>query len=173
MILINVQEVKLMSQREVECFGSHRGEGRDWFGLVEFGFFLILIGTILLVTPNIFSRIDNFVKDFRTKEVYPGVFLPAPISDHPAAYKTAMYFCFAFGLFEIAILILRFAQKSPIDKKAGTLGGIVFWLGAGVFANTLVTGGSESWFFFVGGLVMMIGLSIMVRALVTMFSRST
>lgn len=161
-----------MSQREAECFGGRRREGRDWFGLVEFGFFLILIGTILLVTPNISTRIENFIKDFKTREVYSGIFLPAPVSNHPTAYNTVMYFCFAFGILEIVILVLRFAQKSSIDRKAGTLSGIVFLLGAGILANTLVTGGSEFWFFFLGGLVVLIGLVIMVRALVTMFYRS-
>jgi len=160
-----------MSQRESECFGGRRREGRDWFGLVEFGFFLILIGTIFLVTPNFFSRAENFIKDFTVKEIYPSanIFLPAPEHEHLSAYQTIMYFCFAFGLFELFILILRFAIKSPIDKKAGTLGGIVFWLGAGIFANTLATGGSYYWFFFLGGLIVSIGLSIMARALATMF----
>jgi drug/metabolite transporter superfamily protein YnfA len=164
-----------MSQREEECFGGRRREERekrDWFGLVEFGFFLILIGTILLVTPSISGRIENFIKDFEIREIYPGVFLPAPLNDHPTAYKTGMYFCLAFGVFEIIILILRFVQKSPFGKKAGTLGGIVFWLGAAIFANALVTGRSANWFLFIGGLIVSIGLSIMVRALASVVSRS-
>ena len=171
-LLFNAQEGKFMSRREAECFGARKQEKRDWFGLVEFGFFLILIGTILLVTPNILGRIENFFKDFdpMAKEIYPNIFLPAPRSDHPVAYKTVMYFCFAFGIFEIIILILRFVEKSPIDKKAGTLGSIVFWMGAGILANTLVTGGSGFWFLFLNGLIIMIGLSIMVRALATIFS---
>lgn len=167
-----------MGQREVECFGGRRREERerrDWFGLVEFGFFLILIGSIFLVTPNFFSRAESFLKDFEAKEISPGssIFLPAPKGEHPGAYTTIMYFCFAFGIFQIAILVLRFAIKSPIEKTAGTLGGIVFWLGAGFLANTLVTGGSYYWFFFLGGLVVLIGLAIMIRSLATMFSRST
>jgi len=145
-----------MSQREEECFGGRKreeGEKRDWFGLVEFGFFLILIGSIFLVTPNFFNRTENFFKDFETREIYPNVFLPAPKSEHPSAYTLIMYFCLVFGLFEIVILILRFAMKSPIGKRADTFGGIVFWLGAAIFANALVTGGSANWFPFIGGLV--------------------
>jgi len=163
-----------MSQREVECFEGRKREGRDLFGLVEFGFFLILIGAIFLATPSIFNRVESFFKSFDLKaiEIYPGVFLPGPTGNHEEVYRAIMYFCFAFGLFEAIILILRFAQKSPIDKKAGTLGAIVFWLGAGVLANTLVTGGSGFWFFFIGGIIVLIGISIMVRALATMFSRS-
>jgi len=162
-----------MGQREPECFGGRRREERDWFGLIEFGFFLILLGTILLVTPNVFGRIENFFKDFdpQAEEIYPGIFLPAPRSDHQGVYRTVMYFCFAFGLFQVIILILRFAQKSSIEKKAGTLGGIVFWLGAGILANMLVTGGGGFWFLFIGGLIVLIGLSIMVRVLATFFSR--
>lgn len=162
-----------MSKREVECFGGRRRERRDWFGLVEFGFFLILVGAIFLVTPNAFDRMGKFFTDFDPKavQIYPDIYLPAPIHDHPGVYATVMYFCLVYSLFQIVILILRFAQKSPIDKKAGTLAGIVFWLGAAIFANTLVTGGSANWFLFIGGLIVSIGLSIMVRSLVTIFSR--
>jgi hypothetical protein len=164
-----------MSQREVECFGGRRREERDWFGLVEFGFFLILIGAIFLITPDIINRVGDFFKSFDLKavEIYPNVFLPAPIGNHEQVYRTIMYFFFAFGVFQIVILILRFAKKSSTDKKARTLGGIVFWLGAGILANTLVTDGSALWFLFLGGLIVSIGLSILIRAFVTMFSRST
>ena len=110
-----------MGQREEECFGARRreeGEKRDWFGLVEFGFFLILIGSIILVTPNFFNRAENFFKEgFEAKEIYQGVFLPAPKGEHPTAYKITMYFCLVFGLIEIVILILRFTMKPPIGKK--------------------------------------------------------
>jgi len=160
-----------MSQREEECFGGPKREGRDWFGLIEFGFFLILIGSILLVTPNVLARAENFFKDFETKEIYPNVFLPTPRGEHPEAYRTIMYFCLGFGLFEIVILILRFVMKSPIDKKAGTFSGIIFWLGATLFANALVTGGTANWFLFIGGLIVSIGLAIVVRSLATLFSR--
>jgi len=160
-----------MSQREEECFEGRRREGRDWFGLVEFGFFLILIGSIFLVTPNFFNRAENFFKDFETREIYPNVFLPAPKSEHPGAYTIIMYFCLVFGLFEIVILALRFAVKSPMGKKADTVCGIVFWLGAAIFASMLVTGGSANWFPFIGGLIVSIGLAIVVRSFIALVSR--
>jgi len=162
-----------MSKREDECFRGRKREERDWFGLVEFGFFLILIGTILLATPNAFDRIGKFFNDFDPKamQIYEDIYLPAPKHEHPGVYTTVMYFCLVYGLFQIVILILRFAQKSPIDKKAGTLGGIVFWLGAAIFANALVTGGRANWYLFIGGVIVSIGLAIMVRAFVTLLFR--
>jgi len=162
-----------MSEREAECFGGRRREERDWFGFASFGFFLILIGVIFLVIPNFFSHVENFVKSFnQTKEIYPNVFLPIPSGENTEVYRAIMYFCFIFGVFQIIILILRFAIKSSVNKKAGTLGGIVFFLSAGVFAYTLVMGGNEKWFFFLAGLVVSIGLSIIVNSLAKLLSRS-
>jgi len=165
-----------MRQHEGECFGGHKREERDWFGLVSFGFFLILIGIMFLVIPNLFSHAEKFVTSFNTTEISPGsgIFLPAPIDDnHTEVYKAIMYFCLIFGMFQIIILILKFAIKTSIGSKAGTLGGIVFWLGAGVFASMLVTGGNEKWFLFLAGLVVSIGLAIIVSSLVKLFSHST
>ena len=161
-----------MSQREVECFGARKRERRDFFGLVEFGFFLILIGAIFLITPNTFNKVKSFFNDFNaTTEISPGISLPTPVNNHPGIYSAVMYFCLAFGMFEIVILILRFAQKSPLRKKAGTLGSIVFLLGAGIFASALVKDGR--FWLFVFELIVLVGLSIIVRSIVTIFSRST
>lgn len=165
-----------MSQRETDCFGGRRREERDWFGFASFGFFLILIGIMFLVIPNIFSYVETFAKSFNLTEVSPGsgVFLPFPTGPtHMEVYSAIMYFCLVFGVFQIVILVLRFAIKSSVDKKAGTLGGIVFWLGAGIFAYTLVVGGNGNWVLFLAGLIVSIGLSIMVNSLAKLFGRST
>jgi hypothetical protein len=168
-----------MSQRETECFGAHRREKReerDWFGLVEFGFFLILIGALFLVIQNLFGHAETFIRSFnQTQEIFSGIHVPVPnvSADNTEFYRATMYFCFASGAFRIIILILRFAAKSSIHKKAGILGGIVFWLGAGLLANTLVTSGSSYWLLFIGGLIVLIGLSVMVRAFATLLFRST
>jgi hypothetical protein len=162
-----------MSQREAECFGGRKREERDWFGLVSFGFFLILLGVMFLVIPNFFSHVEKFITSFnQTEQIYPNVYLPLPTGDNTEVYRAIMYFCFTFGIFQIVILILRFAIKSSVDKKAGTLGRIIFWLGAGIFANMLVTGGNKNWFLFLAGLIVSIGLSIMVNSLAKIFSRS-
>ena len=161
-------------REEGDCFGGRRREERDWFGLVSFGFFLILIGVMFLVIPNFFSHAETFVKSLNQTEISPGsgIFLPIPTGDNTEVYRAIMYFCLAFGMFQIIILILRFAIKSSVGRKAGTLGGIVFWLGAGFFASMLVTDGNKNWFLFLAGLVVSIGLAIMVGSLARLFSRS-
>lgn len=129
---------------------------------------------MFLVLPNFFSHVENFVKSFNQTEVSPssGVFLPTPTGDNTEVYRAIMYFCLVFGMFQIIILILRFAMKSSVGRKAGTFGGIVFWLGAGFFASMFVTDGNEKWFLFLAGLVVSIGLAIMVGSLARLFSRS-
>jgi len=159
-----------MSQRD-ECFGGR--EEHDWFSLAEVGFFLILIGAILVITPKIIDQVKAFVEDCASHptQVYQDIYLPAPTAPHFEVYSAIMYFCLAFGVFQIVILVLRFAQNSPVSKKAGTLGGIVFWLGAGILASMLVTEGSAKWFFFIGGLIVLIGLSIIVRSLASLLAQ--
>jgi hypothetical protein len=162
-----------MSKREDECFGGRRRGEQDWFGLASFGFFLILIGALLVVIPNLPTHVETFVRSFnQTEPIYPNVYFPVPNPsvDNTEFYRALMYFCLTFGIFQIVLLILRFALKSSLHRKAETLGGVVFWFGVGIFANVLVTDGSTFWFLFIGGLVVSIGLSIMVRAVVAMFS---
>jgi len=168
-----------MGQHEDECFGSQRREQRerreamDWIGLFEFGFLIILIGTIFIATPNILDALVNFVKSFTANvEVFPGIFIPIPnTGDNTLVYRTAMYFCLAFGVFQIIVLILRFALKSPIEKKTGTVGSIVFWFGAAFLENMLAINGNSYWIFMLGGLIVLIGLSIIVRAIVRLLFR--
>jgi hypothetical protein len=166
-----------MSRYEDECFGSRKREGQegpDWVGLFNVGFFLILIGVIFLITPSVLDNVVNFVKSFtKTTEIYAGIFLPTPSGNNTEVYRAAMYFCFSYGVFQIVMLILRFATKSSIHKKAEALGGIVFWLGAGVIENMLVISGNDYWPSFIGGLIVLIGLLIIVRALATFFARQT
>jgi len=147
--------------------GERRSEGWDRLSLASLGFFLILIGALLLVTPNYRNEFVSFFRDFHLVKVTPNVSLPAPKSSHPIVYTAVMEFCIAYGLFQIAILVFRFALRDPIDRKAGTASGIVFWLGAGYLLSMLLTE-SIGWFDFLAGLAIFIGLSIVVRGFVTL-----
>jgi len=147
--------------------GERRSEGWDRLGLASLGFFFILIGAILLVTPNYHNEFVSFVRDFHLVKVTPNVSLPAPKSSHPIVYTAVMEFCIAYGLFQIAILVFRFVLRDPIDRKAGTASGIVFWLGAGYLLSMLLTE-SIGWFDFLAGLAIFIGLSIVIRGFVTL-----
>jgi len=143
-------------------------EERDVLGLASFGFFLLLIGVIWIITPNLSQRVIDFFKDFKlTEEIFPNVFLPAPAHRHPLVYTALTRFCFAFGLFQIVILVFRFLFREPLDRIAGTFSGIVFWLGVG-FISSLLADGEIGWFGFLGWVIVFIGLSLVVRSLLVL-----
>lgn len=142
-------------------------EKRDIVGLASFGFFLLLIGVIWIITPNISEQVVDFFGEFELREAFPNVFLPAPESHRPIVYTVFARFCFVFGLFQIFILVLRLVFRDPVDRVAGTVSGIVFWLGAGFISNMLSAKTIE-WFGFLGWLIVLIGLSLVVRSLVVL-----
>jgi len=144
---------------------ERRREERDIFGLTSFGFFLLLIGIIWIITPNLYQEVVDFFNSFtRTKEIFPNVFLPYPVGNHRVVFTALARFCFVFGLFQIAILVLRFFFREPLNRIAGTFSGMVFWLGAGFVSNLLATRAIE-WFDFIGWLIVLIGLALVVRSL--------
>ena len=145
-----------------------RHEEQDKLSLASIGFFLLLIGVIWIITPNISQKVIDFFKDFKLEEeVFPNVFLPAPAHRHPIVYTALARFCFVFGLFQILILVLRFFFMEPVDRMAGTFSGIVFWLGAGFLANML-SAGTIKWLVFLGWIIVLIGLSLVIRSLVVL-----
>ena len=146
---------------------ERRSEGVDRLSLASFGFFLILIGAIILITPNYYDEFSAFFRDFHLVRVASNFFLPAPMSSHPIVYTAFMNFCIAYGLFQIAVVVFRFILRDPVDRKSGTASGIVFWLGAGYLLSMLITK-NIGWFNFLAGLAIFIGLSIVVRSLVTL-----
>jgi len=142
-----------------------RLKGMDILGLASFGVFLVLIGVIFVITPNLGDEIGDFIKDFETVEVYPDVDLPKPASNHPVLYTAVAQFSIVYGLFHIALLILRLYFGDYLKRKAGTLSGVVFWLGAG-YLLTILSADNIGWFAFLSWLIIFIGLSLVVRSLV-------
>ena len=145
-------------------------EKRDILGLASFGFFLLLIGAIWAITPNLPQEVIDFFKDFTLKEeIFPNVFLPTPEGPHPVVYTALARFCFVFGLFQTAILVLRFFFRETPERMAGTFSGILFWLGAGFISNLLAAEDIE-WFDFLGWLIVLIGLSLVIKSLLVLLS---
>jgi predicted ferric reductase len=140
---------------------------RDILGLVSFGFFLISIGVVFLTSPNLISEISVFFRDFQLKELWPNVFLPAPTSNHPVLYGAIETFCYIFGIFQVGMLILRFAYRSSASKRAGTASNIVFWLGAGYLLGILKDQ-TIGWFSFIAGLIILIGICVIIRSIITL-----
>ncbi len=144
---------------------QRRPKESDMLGLASFGFFLVLVGVIFAITPNLVDKIGEFFGSFELVEVYPNVNFPAPTSSHPVLYTAVAQFCVAYGLFHLPVLILRVYLGDYLSRKAGALSGIVFWLGAGYFL-LILSAGNIGWFAFLSGLIIFAGLSLVVRSLV-------
>ena len=142
----------------------------DILGFVSFGFFLILVGVIFINTPNLTEEIQNFFTDFDLVEVFPNILLPAP-RNHPVIYTAVAEFSFAFGLFQIVLLALRFIAKDTLSRKAETFSSIFFWLGMGLGFNMLAAE-QIGWFALVAWFIIFVGLSIVIRSLTVLLLKS-
>ena len=139
-----------------------------WLSTLSFGFFLILLGAIWIITPNFSSKVIDFVKDFHLEHLTEHIVLPAPKESHPVVYTAAMQFCLVFGAFQIVILVLRFIFHDSVNRKSGTISNIAFWFSTGFFLNMLVNK-SIGWFGFLAGLIISIGLAIIASSAVKLF----
>jgi hypothetical protein len=137
------------------------------------GFFLILVGILFIVTPGLFDDIVTFLRNFDVVQVphfAAGFFLPAPKNPrmHVAVYSAAMQFSLVWGLFLIGILVVRIFAHSPLYRKAENASHIVFWLVASylisIFLNDATT--RMLWFAFWAAIIILIGITSMVRAAV-------
>jgi len=145
---------------------------------ISAGFFLILIGALFITTPGLFSRIIDFFNNFDALVQVPNtmIYLPAPrnpLIPHQVVYTAVEQFGFAFGAFQIVTLALRFVARSPISRKAETVGNFIFWIGLGYLTRTLLLQQTRwtampttAWFVFWAAIVMLIGVTLIIRALI-------
>lgn len=157
---------------------THLGSREGLFSALSVGFFFLLVGALFIMTPNLFDKIQAFLNGFTLKEAVPhlsNVFVPVPENPggHMLVYTAAWQFSLIWGVFQIIILALRFVAGSPVRKKAQTAGNMVFWLGTAYLIDVLLTsallGGSEpleNWFVFWAAIIMLIGVSLIVRAVI-------
>jgi hypothetical protein len=82
-------------------------------------------------------------------------------------YNAVFQFDVAFGVLQLVILGLRVWVRSVTRRISETVGNAVFWLGAAILVNMfLLTGTLTGWFEYWAALIMLVGLSIVARALV-------
>ncbi len=144
----------------------HREE--KWFGLLSFGFFILLFALFFIIVPNYSIEVSDFFNDIKMQKVIPNVLFPAPKTHHPIVYETVMRFCIIFGLFQFFVLALRFYDRSHVSKVAETISNIVIWFGAAYMFNLLLSESPSFWFPFIGGIIAVFGASIIARSLVTL-----
>jgi hypothetical protein len=152
---------------------EHR-HGDGFITALAFGGFLILVGLLFVLTPDLWQKINDFFNSITTATVplsnsASNISLPAPAD--PAAHKTlytaVMQFDIAFGILQILIFGLRIWMHSRTRRIAETLGNAVFWLGAAVLVNVfLFTGTLSGWFEYWAALIIIVGISLIARAAV-------
>jgi len=145
---------------------------------ISVGLFFVLIGSIFMTTPNLFEKILAFFRDFDIVRVphTSNIFLPAPVHPftHRVVYVAVEHFSYVWGLFQVVVLALRLVTRSPLRKDAETMSNIVFWLGTGFLTRTFLIetvrlpllAEMERWFVFWSGIIMLLGVSLIVRAIV-------
>jgi hypothetical protein len=146
---------------------------------VYLGSIFILIGVIYFIhLPNsLWDRIVSFFSSM-TLAPLPGIAnisLPVPSNPHAFAdlYNAAFQFALGIGILEIIVLATRVFLHSPIARKAETVENIVFWLGASYLIATYlvnITIQSE-WFVFWSGIILIFGVSLVVRGFVLLIKR--
>ena len=140
----------------------------DWIDVISFGFFIVMVGVIWVITPNFLDEVTSFVKDFRFEDVTGNMFFPAPVSNHLVLYTAIMQLCLVVGLLQIIILALRFIFQEALEKKAGTISSMTFFFSVAFFLNMLASG-SIGWFGFIAGLIISVGLTIIASSVVRLF----
>ncbi len=153
---------------------ERRFHGDGWITAVAFGGFLVIVGLLFVLTPNLWHNITSFFDDITTRPLPFGgpdstISLLAPLhpGDHQQVYNALLQFDIAFGILQIVILGLRFGYHSHTRRIAETLGNAVFWLGAAIVVYIfLLQGTLESWFEYWAALIVVVGVSFVARAVV-------
>jgi len=139
----------------------------NWIGLLSFGFFIMLFALFFVIVPDYGNKVLDFFKSFQLEEILNNIrILPYPTGSHPEIYQAVMQFCLVFGLFQFFVLALRCYVKSSITKISETISNIVLWLGASYVFNLLLTEGTSWWVNFIGGIIAVLGFSLIARSLI-------
>jgi len=159
---------------------DHQRKVNPWHeGLITalaVGGFFIILGAVFGLTPGIPQKTIDFFSDF-TAQSYPfsGGTLVLPAPAHPAAhldfYGAVINFMIGIAVLQVIILALRLWAHSRLGRIAETVGNLTFWAAGAFVANMYLLAGTLSgWFTFWAALIIIIGVSIVVRVIIR-FSR--
>jgi hypothetical protein len=143
---------------------------------VSVGAVFILIGLIFVATPGLWEKIVSFFNDFTTTQVPgTGISLPAPAvpAAHAQLYVAVSQFSVGLVILEILLVAMRLIARSPTRRLAQEVGNLVFWLGVVYLINTFLNDATTLtiWFGFWAGVLVVLGLSLIARALVLLAKR--
>ena len=148
--------------------------GENIITAITVGFFFIVLGIIFVLTPNLFGDTVDFLQSFDLVDVpNTNIIFPAPRipQNHLTVYQAIGQFSIALSALQIIVLVLRFFVSSSWSKRAENVGNFVFWIGAAFLIQTFLIDTSE-WFVFLSTILVVIGISMIVRAIVTAASRN-
>jgi hypothetical protein len=172
--------------------GFSRRHREGLFSAVSAGFFLVLIGLLFVIKPNLYNDTVTFFNNFNVTSAVPNtqILLPAPDAQHSASnstvreanlsvYSAVQQFSLAWGIFLIALLVMRFASDSSWRKKAENISDIVFWFGMIYLVQTWLmdptnkytslaqnyTSLTQTWFEFWSMIIVLLGISLIARAI--------
>jgi len=156
---------------------NRRGDG--FITAVAVGGFLIVVGLVFALNPDLWQRIVNFFNDITTARFPFGgatssIALPAPENPfaHIALYNAVFQFDMGFGVVQLLVLALRVWTRSRINRVAESLGDVIFWLGAALLVNIfLLKGTQDGWFEYWAALIIVVGISFIGRGLVYFVKR--
>jgi hypothetical protein len=146
---------------------------------VAVGGFFIIVGIIFAVTPDLIGKIVDFFSNITTVPYPPdnpnsNFFLPA-ISNpaaHAGFYTAVGQFSLGIGILQAIILPLRIVYRSPTRRIAETVGNLIFWFGAAYLVFALLSLGTlQAWFQFWSVIIILVGVSVIVRALIHLGAR--
>jgi hypothetical protein len=143
------------------------------FTAISIGFFLLLVGTLFVINPDLFGNIIDFFKDFGLVDVpHTNIVFPAPESPqlYLTVYEAARQFGIALGVFQVVILALRFVIPSSWGKRSETVGNLVYWVGASFLIQSFLIE-TMQWFVFWSTIIILVGVSIIARAAVMAVAR--
>ena len=151
-----------------------RRHGDGFITAVAFGGFLIILGLIFTLTPDLWQKITEFFNSITTTSFPfggPGssisLVAPANPAAHKMLYTALLQFDAAFGILQVIILGLRIWAHSKTRRIAETLGNAVFWFGSAILVNVFLLAGTLSgWFEFWAALIVLVGISLIARAIV-------
>lgn len=143
------------------------------FTAISAGFFLLLVGALFVITPNLSDNILNFFDNVKmvdvpnTDVVFLGPQLP---TNHLALYQVVGQFSIAWAIFQIIILTLRFFIPSSWEKRSETVSNFVYWTGTAVLIQLFLIENTQ-WFVFWSTIIIIAGVSLIARAAVMAVSR--
>ena len=148
------------------------------YSAISIGAVLILIGIVyaLAQPSSLWDSIITFFSNLTTRSVPgTGISLPAPANPaaHAVLYTAAFQFCIGLGILQVILLVLRLAGRSSIGKTAETVGTLVYWFGAAYLITIYLSDAPNitQWFMFWAGILIMLGFSLIARALVLLIKR--